>query len=33
MPQYIHKKTYGKVPDYLELRKKEMAEAQAEYER
>lgn len=33
LPQYVHKKTYGKVPEYLETRKKEMTEAQLEYER
>lgn len=33
VPQYIHKKTYGRVPEYLETRRKEMTEAQLEYER
>ena len=33
LPQYIHKKTYGKVPEYLETRRKELVEAQAEYEK
>lgn len=33
LPHYINKKTYGKVPIYLETRRNEMAEAQAEYEK
>ena len=33
MPKYCTKKDYGKVPPYLDQRKKEMAEAQAEYDR
>jgi hypothetical protein len=33
LPQYVRKKTYGKVPNYLETRKKEMTEAQLDYER
>ena len=33
MPLYTHKTEYGKVPVYIEKRKKEMAEAQTEYEK
>lgn len=33
IPQYVLKKTYGKVPEYLETRRKEMTEAQLEYEK
>lgn len=33
VPKFIHKKEYGKVPPYLDQRKREMAEAQAEYDR
>ena len=33
VPQYIHKREYGKTPEYLEQMRKEMEEAQMEYER
>ena len=33
MPKYVHKKEYGEVPQYLQQHRKEMAEAQASYER
>ena len=32
-PKYVHKKEYGQVPQYLQQHRKEMAEAQASYER
>ena len=33
VPQYIHKRDYGKAPVYLEQRRNEMEQAQADYER
>lgn len=33
LPEYIHKKEYGKAPGYLEHRRFEMEQAQADYER
>ena len=33
VPKYCQKQEYGKVPSYLEQRKREMAEAQEEYDR
>ena len=33
VPKYLHKKEYGMVPSYIDQRKKEMEEAQAEYDR
>lgn len=33
VPKYCQKQEYGKVPSYLEQRKKEMGEAQEEYDR
>ncbi|XP_041367659.1 enkurin-like [Gigantopelta aegis] len=32
-PVFVHKKEYGKVPNYLEARNKEMVRAQEEYDR
>ena len=33
LPEFIHKKDYGRAPGYLEVRRQEMDQAQADYER